>query len=79
MPRLGPLCRNVAKFNFNTFAGDKCWVAGVELATANAPPSRKPQIWGRRPSADDPSHPRRSNLLLNLANFFAILKPDFFG
>jgi hypothetical protein len=59
----------VARFNFSIFAGDKCWVAGVELTTANEPPARKPQIWGRRPSADDPSHPLRCNLLLNLANF----------
>jgi len=46
-----------AWFNFSIFAGDKSWVAGVELATASEPPARKPRIWGRRPSGVDPSHP----------------------
>jgi len=46
-----------AWFNFSMFAGDKSWVAGVELATASEPPARKPRIWGRRPSGVDPSHP----------------------
>jgi len=46
-----------AWFNFSTFAGDKSWVAGVELATASEPPARKPRIWGRRPSGVAPSHP----------------------
>gem|GEM_PF-3704189 len=40
-----------AWFNFSIFAGDKSWVAGVELATASEPPARKPRIWGRRPRA----------------------------
>ena len=53
-----------AGFNFGLFAANKCWVAGVELATASEPPARKPQIWGRRPSGVDPSHPLRCNLLL---------------
>jgi len=44
-------------FNFSIFAGDKSWVAGVELATASEPPARKPRIWGRRPPGVDPSHP----------------------
>jgi hypothetical protein len=56
-----------AWFNFSIFAGNKSWVAGVELATASEPPARKPRIWGRRPSGVDPSHPLRCNLLLNLA------------
>ena len=46
-----------AWFNFSIFAGDKSWVAGVELATASQLPARKPRIWGRRPSGVDPSHP----------------------
>src|SRR5258707_5589398 len=54
-------------FDFSIFAGDKCWVAGVELATASEPPARKPRIWGRRRSGVDPSQPLRCNLLLNLA------------
>jgi ATP-dependent DNA helicase RecG len=51
------LARFKAWFNFSIFAGDKSWVAGVELATASEPPARKPRIWGRRPSGVDPSHP----------------------
>ena len=58
---------NWPEFNFSIFAGDKSWVAGVELATASEPPARKPQIWGRRPSGVDSSHPLLCNLLLNLA------------
>ncbi|MGA2702980.1 MAG: hypothetical protein ABSH35_18035 [Isosphaeraceae bacterium] len=46
-----------AWFNFSIFAGDKSWVAGVELATASEPPARKPRIWGRRPAGVDRSHP----------------------
>ena len=38
-------------------AGDESWVAGIELATASAPPARRPRIWGRCPSGVDPSHP----------------------
>jgi hypothetical protein len=57
----------LASFNVSIFAGDKSGVAGVELATASEPPAQKPRIWGRRPSAVDPSHPLRCNLLLNLA------------
>jgi len=56
-----------AWFNFSIFAGDKSWVAGVELATASEPPARKPRIWGRRPRASTPATPR-CNLLLNHAN-----------
>jgi hypothetical protein len=58
----------LAWFNFSIFAGDKSWVAGVELATASEPPARKPRIWGRHPSGVDPSHSLRCNLLLNLAS-----------
>ena len=57
-----------AGFNFGLFAANKCWVAGVELATASEPPARRPRIWGRRPSGVDPSHPLRCNLLLNFAD-----------
>jgi hypothetical protein len=32
-----------AWFNFSVFAGDKSWVAGVELATDSEPPARKPR------------------------------------
>src|SRR5260370_14990427 len=46
-----------ARFKFADLAGDKSWVAGVELATASEPPVRRPRIWGRRPPAVDPSHP----------------------
>jgi len=42
----------------HVFAGDKSWVAGVELAAAIEPPARKPRIWGRRPPGVDPSRPR---------------------
>ncbi|HEX3447602.1 MAG TPA: hypothetical protein VHS97_05080, partial [Isosphaeraceae bacterium] len=56
-----------AWFNFTIFAGEKSWVAGVELATVSEPPARMPRIWGRRPSGVDPSHPLRCNQLLNLA------------
>jgi hypothetical protein len=59
----------MAWFNFSIFAGDKSWVAGVELATASEPPAWQPRIWGRRPSGVEPSHPLRCNLLLNLAQF----------
>jgi hypothetical protein len=41
--------RSRAWFNTNIFACDQSWVAGVELATANEPPARKPELggWGR--------------------------------
>jgi hypothetical protein len=58
-----------AWFNLSIFAGDKSWVAGVELATASEPPAQKPRIWGCRPAGVDASHPPRCNLLLNLAGF----------
>src|SRR5208337_3469363 len=60
-----------AWFNFSIFAGDKSWVAGVELATASEPPARWPRIWGRRPRASTPATPR-CNLLLNHAQAPAI-------
>jgi len=47
----------LAWFNFSIFAGERSWVAGVELAAAGEPPARKPRIWGRRPPGVDPSHP----------------------
>ena len=37
-------------------AGDKLWVAGVELAEP-ASPRRRPRTRGRRPPVADPSHP----------------------
>jgi hypothetical protein len=49
--------RGSGEFNSRIFAGDKSWVAGVELATASEPPARQPRIWGRRPVGVDPSHP----------------------
>src|SRR5208337_1907037 len=64
-PRIAKAVPIVAAwFNFSIFAGDKSWVAGVELATASEPPARKPRIWGRRPWASTPATPR-CNLLLN--------------
>jgi hypothetical protein len=63
-----------AGFNFGLFAANKCWVAGVELATASEPPARRPRIWGRRPSGVDPSHPLRCNLLLNFADINSSLR-----
>ncbi|HEX3447156.1 MAG TPA: hypothetical protein VHS97_02830 [Isosphaeraceae bacterium] len=65
--RQGSLSGKRAWFNFSIFAGEKSWVAGVELATVSEPPARLPRIWGRRPSGVDPSHPLRCNQLLNLA------------
>jgi len=66
-PRIAKAVPIVAAwFNFSIFAGDKSWVAGVELATASEPPARKPRIWGRRPRASTPATPR-CNLLLNHA------------
>jgi hypothetical protein len=62
-----------AWFNFSIFAGDKSWVAGVELATASEPPARKPRIWGRRPRASTPATPR-CNLLLNHARHSIVMK-----
>ena len=50
--------KDEVSFNSSNSAGGKSWVAGVELATAGAPPARKPRIWGRRPLGVDPSHPR---------------------
>ena len=41
---------NSAWFNLSIVAGNKSWVAGVELATASEPPARKPRTWGRSPS-----------------------------
>jgi len=48
-------------------AGDKTWVAGVELVTASEPPTRKPGIWGRRPFGRRPQPPLRRDLFLNQA------------
>jgi hypothetical protein len=61
-------------FNISIFAGDKSWVAGVELATASEPPARRPRIRGRRPSGVDPL---RCNLLLNRA-CISLARPFFF-
>jgi len=41
-----------AWFNFSIFAGDKSWVAGVELATASGP-----QRGSLGSGGVDPSHP----------------------
>jgi len=42
-----------AWFNFSIFAGDKSWVAGVELATASGPSAEASDLgaspFGRRP------------------------------
>ncbi len=37
-----------AWFNFSSFAGPRSWVAGVELATASKPPTRRVQRGGRK-------------------------------
>jgi len=61
--------RKAAWFNFSIFAGDKSWVAGVELATAGEPPARKPRIWGGVAlRASTPATPR-CNLLLEPCRF----------
>ena len=49
--------RGTARLKVTTLAGDKNWVARVELALAGEPPARRPRIWGRRPSGVDTSHP----------------------
>ena len=47
-----------AWFIFSIFAGDKSWVAGVELAAAGEPRVRKPRIWGVALRALTPATPR---------------------